>query len=271
MLTDALVCTRSQVAAAMSGNDQITRLILAKSAKNINKPLGVSSNTPLHYAVESDFLEVSRTLLLHGADVRMAEMPTGYNALHLAIRGDGSSALVAELLRSVKGYERQKLLDGRVWGDSAIHMAALHASVSSIQTLLSFKADIEARTLTYRDTALIMAARSGRPAAVTFLLKSGADANASNATGSTALIEAAYNGFPRTVETLLEHEADVSAKRRIDNSTALHIAARNAGKTLLTHIHNMGRSAYSPTAYLSRCLGVGDQSSCIILNDLEIR
>ena len=81
-----------------------------------------------------------------------------------------------------------------------------------------------------RDTALILAARNGRPAAVAFLLESGADISANNATGSTAVMEAAYMGLPRTVETLLEHGADVTIKRRLDNNTALHLAVRNASK-----------------------------------------
>ena len=106
----------------MNGNDQIMRLLLERSTKNVNKTLTISSLTPLYYAVETDSLEVTRTLLLNGADVRMTEATTRYNVLHAAIRKDVSSTIVADLIRSVKGYERQKLLDGRVWGDSAIHM-----------------------------------------------------------------------------------------------------------------------------------------------------
>lgn len=213
----------------MSGSNEVTRLILEKSRKNVNATLSVSLNIPLNYAVELGFLDVTKTLLEKGADVRLNQRTSGYNSLHLAIREDVSSTIVYELVKSVKGHERQKLLDGRAWGDSAIHMAAEYASTSTIQTLLEFRANLEARTLANQDTALIVAARNGKYTTVRFLLEKGADVNAGNAWSTTALMIAAGKGLPKTTETLLEYKPNITATSR-DGNTALHFAARNAGR-----------------------------------------
>ena len=205
------------------------QMILDKSDKNVNMKLTATLRTPLHFAVESDSVEVTRCLLAHKADVKMLSHPPGYNALHLAIRGNANTLLIDELLASAKGYERQRVLEAMCLGDMAIHMAAEFASISTIQKLHDHKADLEARTLTWRDTAMIIAARKARSAAVQTLLENGATVNAANATGATALIEAAAGGFPKTVEILLEHGADVTATKYIEKSTPLHLASRNAG------------------------------------------
>ena len=213
----------------MCGDAQVARLILNKSAKNVNMTLALTLFTPLQYAVECGDLEVTRVLLSHGADVRMAQRNTGFNALQIAVREDMSSTLVADLLKSVKGYEREKLIDGRAWGDSAIHMAAKHASPSVIQTLIDFGASLERRTLKNRDTALLVAARYGRPATIGFLLEKGADIDASDYWDRTALVLAAEKGFARSVRALQEHGADVTHVAYYGN-TALHLAAKNEEK-----------------------------------------
>jgi ankyrin repeat protein len=222
-------CPRRCHAAATTGNEEIMRMILDKSDKNVNRKLTATLRTPLHFAVESDSVEVTRRLLARKADVKMLSNPPGYNALHLAIRGNANTLLIDELLKSTKGYERQRVLEAMALGDMAIHMAAEFASISTIQKLHDYKADLEARTLTWRDTALIIAARKARSTAVHTLLERGAVVDATNATGATALIEAAGGGFPNTVEILLEYGADVTARKHIDKSTPLHLAARNAG------------------------------------------
>ena len=215
-------------AAAMSGNNEGTQLILQKSSKNVNMTLAVSLITPLHYAAESDYFDVTKTLLAHGADTRMAQRNSGYNALHLAIRADVSMELIKLLLSSVKGYDRQKLLDGKVWGDAAIHMAAEHARTSTMQTLLDFGAQLESTTGYNGDTALTMAARTGKRTAVEFFLEKGANINAGDSWGKTALMIAAENGYVRTAEMLLGKGANVKATSDNGNTT-LHLTARNAG------------------------------------------
>lgn len=183
--------------------------------------------TPLHYAAESDYLDVTETLLGHGADARMAQRHTRYSALHLTIRADVSTELIKLLLKSVKGYERQKLLDERIWGDAAIHMAAKQARVSTLQALLDFGARLESKTTVNGDTALTMAVRNGKLAAAEFLLEMGAKINAGDSWGETALMIAVGYGYVRTAEMLLGKGADVNLTSD-DGSTALHIAVRYA-------------------------------------------
>lgn len=217
-------------AGAGTGNDAILELILAESNQNVNRKMSVTMLTPLHFAVASDSVEATRRLLAENADVTMRCLPAGENALHLAIRSNNDPLLIEELLKTAKGYNRQKLLESMSTGDSAIHMAAEFASISTIEKLHEYGADLEARTLTRRDTALIVAARKARYAAVRTLLDRGADVKSTNAAGYTALLEAASGGFPVSIEILLGHGADVTAGRFIDRSTPLHLAARNAKK-----------------------------------------
>lgn len=215
----------------MSGNDEVTRLILDKSKKNVNIALDVTLITPLHYAAEADYYEVTKSLLEFGADVRMAQRHSQYNALHLAIRADCSTKLVKMLLNSdtAKGYERQKLLDTKVWGDTALHMAAEHAKNSTIQVLLDHGAQLESKSYFNEDTAMMAAVRNGRKATAEYLLDQNARIEAVDVSGRSALMIAAENGFVRNTEMLLGRKADVRAVD-YNGSTALHLAARNAGE-----------------------------------------
>ena len=205
------------------------QLILKRSAEHVNLALTLSYITPLHYAAESDFLDVVKTLLEHGADTRMCQSQTqsGYNALHLAIRSDVRTELVKLLVQSVKGHERQKLLETRIWGDAALHRAARKARNSTIQVLLDHGAPLEGRTTMNDDTPLTVAVRNGRTAAATYLLEQKASIEARDSYGETALMIAASQGLSRTVEMLISKGANVSTTSG-DGSTPLHAAARNA-------------------------------------------
>ncbi len=82
------------------------------------------------------------------------------------------------------------------------------------------------------ETALMLAARSGRVELVGRLLKKGADVNAVSAAGSTALILAAGSGRDDVVSLLLERGADAEKKGTFNGRTGTPLeAALQAGST----------------------------------------
>ena len=188
--------------------------------------LAITRYTPLHYAVEDDYLDVAKTLLAHGADARMTQMYPRYNALNLAIRANASTELIRLLLNSVKGYDRQKLLDRNVPCEAAIHIAAQQSRTFTLKALLDFGAQLESKITFNGDTALTIAVRNNRRMAAEFFADSGADINASDAEGKTALMIAIDYGYDRAAEMILGRGANVRAASR-DGNTALHFAARN--------------------------------------------
>jgi ankyrin repeat protein len=62
------------------------------------------------------------------------------------------------------------------------------------------------------DTALMLAARTGKPDAVTMLLKHGAEIDKTNITGQTALMWAAAEKNAAAVQVLIDHKANLNAK-----------------------------------------------------------
>ena len=101
---------------------------------------------------------------------------------------------------------------------------------SAVSFLLDRKVaapSIDYETKLRGDTALIVAARFGRVAAVEFLLDRGAEIDRqSTLSGQTALIVAGQEGRPRVVQMLLERDADASVKDREDK-TARDYALEN--------------------------------------------
>lgn len=76
------------------------------------------------------------------------------------------------------------------------------------------------------NTALILAAKTGRKELTDALIEAGADVNAKNIYANNALIFAAARGFDDVAQTLIKANADVNAKNNT-GYTALHEAAQN--------------------------------------------
>jgi len=96
-----------------------------------------------------------------------------------------------------------------------------------------------ASPLSRQDRELIAAARRGDGARVAALVRSGADVNATTASGATPLLEAASNGRADVARMLLEAGADADARHR-ELGTALDVAERAGRRELATLLRAHG-------------------------------
>jgi ankyrin repeat protein len=87
--------------------------------------------------------------------------------------------------------------------------------------------------------SLLDVVRGGRTEAVRALLEQGADANETEADGTTALLQAVGTRSPELVELLLNAGADVASVNRYGMS-ALHLAARNADARMVRALLDAG-------------------------------
>ena len=110
-------------------------------------------------------------------------------------------------------------------GMTALHWAALNGDAELTQMLLYAGANVKAVTRLGNYTPLFLAAREGKPAAIPVLVKAGADAKQTTATGTTALMVAAQSGNVATVRALLDSGVDVNAVESVRGLNALMFAA----------------------------------------------
>src|SRR5204862_2893761 len=94
--------------------------------------------------------------------------------------------------------------------------------------LIKAGADVNPRLTKYGDTALMMAARTGKPDAVKVLLDNGAEINSAETWGgTTALMWAVSESHPDAAKLLIDHGANVNARQKIVPSEARSAASKN--------------------------------------------
>ena len=98
--------------------------------------------------------------------------------------------------------------------------AAKRGDLTTMEDLLDIGADITAKDNAQGRTALICASFDGHEEVVEFLIKLGANVNATDKDGQTAIIAAVNRGYKTIVESLIKHGADVNARNN-DGETAL--------------------------------------------------
>jgi ankyrin repeat protein len=123
-------------------------------------------------------------------------------------------------------------------GTTSLHKAVLANDIPTIQKLLRSGANAAASNR-YGVTPLSLAATNGNPVVVEMLLKAGADPNANLPGGQTLLMTAARTGNADVVKMFLDRGADPNARENTNNETALMWAAAEnhpeAAKLLLAH------------------------------------
>ncbi|XP_006177557.2 LOW QUALITY PROTEIN: ankyrin repeat domain-containing protein 7 [Camelus ferus] len=101
-------------------------------------------------------------------------------------------------------------------GNTALHYAACHPSISLVEKLLEHKANLEAQN---KDgyTPLLLAITENNAEMVEFLLKRGADVNAADKNQRTALMIALSDEPSSLVSLLLQQEVDLSRQDITDS------------------------------------------------------
>ena len=153
--------------------------------------------------------------------------------------------------------------EARTSHDAAVD-AAKAGDIAALESFVSANA-IDALYGIDHKTLLMVAAENGRPDAVRFLLRQGADPNAGTQSGSTAAHLAAYSDQAETLTILLTNGGDVFATNQshwdvVD--AAMFVGARNAMRAIVkchadrragisgsikTHTRNTERIANDPT------------------------
>jgi uncharacterized protein len=180
-LLHAAAPAASVVDAAMQGNRDAVKALL-KDGADVNTAQG-DGMTALHWAAQKGDLELAKTLLYAGANVKATTRIGGYSPLLIASR-NGNAAMIETLLAG--GADPNSATAN---GTTALMLAAQAGNTSAVQALLDRGADVNAREKVKGETALMIAAAYGRADVVRALTAKGADVNAT----TKAMDLAAFN------------------------------------------------------------------------------
>jgi ankyrin repeat protein len=154
--------------AAMQGNHDAVKALLKEGA-DVNTAQG-DGMTALHWAVQKGDVDLTKTLLYAGANVKATTRIGGYSPLLIASR-NGNAAMIETLLAG--GADPNS---ATVNGTTALMFAAQAGNVAAVRTLLDRNADVNAREKVKGETALMVAAAYGRADVIRALMAKGADA-----------------------------------------------------------------------------------------------
>lgn len=153
----------------------------------------------------------------------------GNTLVMLAVRENNQALLEQLILRRARLNVRNRN------GDTALRMAAFTGKLPFVQRLVEAGAEVNM----YGWSPLSYAAFNGHAEAVTYLLKRGAEINAPTENGSTALLFAARNGHREIVEILLKNEADPNIANENDE-TALDWAEKTNNADIAQRLRDAG-------------------------------
>ncbi|MCJ1354090.1 MAG: hypothetical protein MMC33_004077 [Icmadophila ericetorum] len=176
-----------------------------------------TGHTPLHYAVQHNFVDILKLLLQRNPDLE-ATTQDGSRALHLAAANGGVEAVKLLLVAGVD----INALNGQK--HTALFNAAKRGSGTITELLLDRGADPTLEDHELDSTPLIQAATNDLATTVNFMLQKGLNLEVTDAEGYTALHRAAAQGHDRVINYLLDCKANVR-QRTPDGQQPLHLAA----------------------------------------------
>ena len=235
--------------AASIGTVQAMKVLIDAGAR-VNAKSGLDSTALLYAAVDE---EKTRLLLNAGADVNIASK-IGRSPLIVAAGRQGGSQTVRMLLQKgaeIKGVGMMAETSPLPVSNALIE-AALANDLASLKLLLAARAPLDEGNFVSL-TALGLAAGHGNVEAVKFLLKSGANVNATHsrelkvkngliaATNISPLMTAGCSGSVEVVRLLLSAKANVNARDvRGMTPLMLAVACDGAGETIVKLLLDAG-------------------------------
>lgn len=210
---------------AAARGDAATVSALVDAHPHLVHAAGDHGKTALHWAAESDRIDVARILVDTGADV---EARTSWGASPLDWAATMGSAGVAEFLLSrgasgftlIVGAALGKLNDVRAIVESAADLSAHRRRAAPRTPDGDWPPDSAHILGDILSDALYAAARNGHGSVVDYLLARGANVDAKGVFGATGLHWAAFNGHAGTVELLVSRGASLTLKDARFDATA---------------------------------------------------
>ncbi|CAE7427989.1 Ank3 [Symbiodinium natans] len=203
LVAGALPGAEALCKACISGETQQVQILLRHGADAMCcRPFSDRRPTPMHIAVEKNFVDILRLLIQNSADMNavdsLGQTPLFYAAANQSV--EATQLLVDQRADVFKSDEK---------GMTALHGAAAHGSVDVCGLLLKSRASIDAR-MKDGTTPLFLASRSDAVHTVEFLLDHRAEVNKGKQNGTTPACVAATKNAARTLQVLLQHKADIN-------------------------------------------------------------
>jgi ankyrin repeat protein len=215
------------VEAAMRDDSAAARALIAAGA-DVNVTDGDGS-TPLHWAAHHGDLELTKTLLAKGANIRAATRIGSMTPLFMAAR-NGHAPVVSALLAA-----GASATDANGNGTTVLMVAAASGSADAVAELIAGGAPVDAVDSTNGQTALMFAAARNSTEAIKALLARGANPNLLTKVIRLARVRVDANGDPLPAAEAEKSEKEAAGKKReervfgatvIGGMSALHFATR---------------------------------------------
>ena len=203
---------RADFLGAVQRGDTPAVMRLLDAAPDLAQIAGEHGKTGLHWAAETDQVQIARVLLDAGADL---EAKTSWGATPLDWAATMGSGQVAEMLLSrgatgltlVVAAGLGMLAQVRATVESGVDLASHRRRGAPSEPDDHWPADAAHLLGDTISDAMYAAARNGHAEVVEYLLRQGAAVDAKGVFGATALHWAAFNGHRSTVELLLARGA----------------------------------------------------------------
>ena len=210
--------------AVNSGNVEMTKLLIASGA-DVNAR-DDNDRTPLHNAVIHRRLKIAEVLIKAKAFVNERDR-LGDTPLSMAIKQKKGE--IEKLLRQAGGidYSVSPFPLGKLNGERLaleIIYASANGKNSIIEEILKKEPSLVNFQNKFGDTPILIALEFDRQITALLLLNAGANARAQNREGFTPLHFAASQGNPEVLDLLIKKGADVNAKTK-KLVTPLHLAS----------------------------------------------
>lgn len=191
--------------ACASGYIELVTVLLAINA-NIEDKGHKNETTPLMEACANGHKPIVQLLLKHGANLN-AQSSCGNTPLHYAVQHNFIE-IVELLLKDTSSSLKMETANEN--GHTPLMEAASAGFIECARLLLENGADVNTRSNEFKETALTLASYKGHVDMVKLLIERGADLEHRTDEMHTALMETCMDGHVEVARLLIEHGANVN-------------------------------------------------------------